>query len=107
MPQDTPFEVIEHTADVGIIAYGSTLEDLFENAARGMFSLMAELGTVRAREERQLAVSAEDWEGLMAAWLSELLYYVDAEGLLLSRFQIERLQPFALHARVAGEPIDP
>ena len=36
-----PFELIDHTADVGIKVWGSTLTELFENAAKGMFSVIA------------------------------------------------------------------
>ena len=34
---------MDHTADVGIRAYGASLEELFENAAAGMFSLITDL----------------------------------------------------------------
>ena len=37
------YEEIEHTADVGIRAYGRDLDELFVNAAEGMFSLIADL----------------------------------------------------------------
>ena len=35
-----PYEVFEHTADIGLQAYGSTLSELFIHAAQGMESLM-------------------------------------------------------------------
>ena len=38
-----PFEILEHTADVGIVAHGGSLAELFANAATGMFAIMAEL----------------------------------------------------------------
>ena len=41
------FELIEHTADVGLVAYGKTLAEAFANAAYGLFSIIAELDTVR------------------------------------------------------------
>ena len=37
-----PYEILEHTADVGIKAYGRTLPELFVNAARGMIALALE-----------------------------------------------------------------
>ena len=39
-----PFEFIDHTADVGIKAWGATLTELFENSAKGMFSVIAKEG---------------------------------------------------------------
>jgi len=59
------YRLIEHTADVGLIAYGSTLAEAFGNAAYGMFSIIAELGTVRETESRQLEVNDNDLEGLL------------------------------------------
>src|SRR2546427_11618411 len=59
------YEEIEHTADVGIRAYGSTLDELFANAAEGMFSLVADLGSVKAVGEFQVRVRAEGPRTLM------------------------------------------
>jgi len=103
---EEPFEIIEHTADVGIVAHGSSLEELFANAASALFALMVELTGVEERQQRRIAVSAQDWGGLLVSWLSELLYYVDAEELLFRRFQIQELEPFRLVAQAFGETID-
>jgi SHS2 domain-containing protein len=100
------FEVFEHTADAGIVAYGSDLRELFANAAMGMFSLMVDLKGVDEREERQIAVTGRDLEGLLVNWLSELLYYLDAEGLLFRRFEVEEVDGGRLRAKAFGEPID-
>jgi len=82
------------------------LNELFANAALGMFSLMAELGGVREREQRQIELTARDVQGLLVNWLSELLFYVDAEEMLFSRFEIDELSDTRLRARAWGERID-
>jgi SHS2 domain-containing protein len=101
-----PYEVIEHTADVGLVVRGATLAELFSNAALGMFAIMAELTGVEERTERSLELEGSDWEGLLVKWLSDLLFFLDAEELLFSRFQIDLLEPYRLRARAYGEPID-
>lgn len=101
-----PFEILEHTADAGIVAHGEGLAALFENAALGMFSLMADLDTVRPDEERRLEVDARDLEALMVLWLTELLYYLDAESILFSRFEVADVSETRLRARAWGERID-
>ena len=101
-----PFEILEHTADVGIVAHGGSLVELFANAATGMFAIMAELEDVRQTEERRIEVEARDHEGLMVRWLTELLYYLDAEELLFSRFVVEEVSETRLRARAFGERID-
>ncbi|MCH7485246.1 MAG: archease, partial [Chloroflexi bacterium] len=74
-----PFELIEHTADAGIVAHGATLAELFQNAAAGMFSLMVAPETVLSDVRREITVEARNVEGLLVSWLVELLFYVDAE----------------------------
>ena len=102
-----PFEVLEHTADAGIVVHGADLPELFANAAVGMFTLMADLSDVREAEEREITVEARDMETLLVRWLTELLYYLDAEEMLFKRFEIQELSERALRARAFGERIDP
>ena len=101
-----PFEVFEHTADVGIVAHGADLRALFANAAQGMFSLMADLSGVEEREQRSIEVEARDRDGLLVSWLTELLYYLDAEEMLFRRFEIDELSETKLRGRAFGERID-
>src|SRR5256885_13017328 len=76
------YEEIEHTADVGIRAYGSTLNELFANAAEGMFSLIADLDSVKPVGAVEVLLAAEDVETLLLRWLSELLYIHETQHLL-------------------------
>lgn len=101
------YRLIEHTADVGLIAYGSTLAEAFGNAAYGMFSIIAELGTVRETESRQLEVNDNDLEGLLFEWLNSLIYFFDVEMLLLKRFEISNLAENRLKAMCYGEKYNP
>ena len=100
-----PFEVIEHTADTGIRAFGATAAEAFENAAAGMFSLLAEPETVDDRLEFPVKVEAEDRETLLVEWLNELLYIYESNGVLLKRFLVERLSDTALAGKAYGEAI--
>lgn len=99
------FEEIDHTADVGIRAYGATPEELFANAAAGMFSLVVDLETVKSVGEVEVQVAAEDLPGLLVKWLSELLFVHETQRLLFSAFDI-RLNDTALRGHARGERID-
>jgi SHS2 domain-containing protein len=101
------YRLIEHTADVGLIAYGNSLAEAFGNAAYGMFSIIAELRTVREIESRHLEVSDNDLEGLLFEWLNSLIYFFDVEMLLLKRFEISKLAENRLKAICYGERYDP
>ena len=100
------FRIFEHTADSGIIAYGRDVKELFESAAYGMFATMVNLNGVAERDERLVRVEARDLEGLMVGWLTELLYYVDAQELLFRRFEISEVDDTHVVARAFGEKID-
>jgi len=91
---------------VGVIAYGADLRELFANAALGLFSLMVETSGVREAEVRKVEVTGHDLETLLVRWLTELLYYLDADQLLFSRFEIEEITGTSLRARAFGEHID-
>ena len=100
------YELIEHTADIGLKARGKTLAEAFANAALGMFSLVAELKNVGEKESRQFEVKADDIEGLLFEWLNSLLYYFDVDMLLFRRFDIMDFEDTRLAATCYGEQYD-
>ena len=100
------FDIIEHTADAGIVAYGADLKEAFANAAYAMFTFIAELDSVREEVCRQIEVRAEDQESLIVSWLNELLYLFDVESIIFKRFEIKELNDNSLQAEGYGEPVD-
>lgn len=102
-----PFETVEHTADVGIVAYGRDLPELFANAARGMLHFMISPEQVRAVSPRPLVVEADDLEGLLVAWLNELLVVLNGDGFLPAEFRVSAVTPRRVEATLEGEPVDP
>ena len=106
MPVPKDFEILEHTADTGIIAYGKDLKQAFANAASGLFSLITELESVNEVLERDIEASAADRDSLLVAWLNELIYIFDTEYILFKRFDITRLSQRHLVARAYGERVD-
>jgi SHS2 domain-containing protein len=100
-----PFEVIEHTADIGIIARGSDLPALFSNAASGMLSLLIEVDTLRPDTTREIRLEAVDMETLLVQWLNELLYIIYTEKLVLFKFDI-LIEENRLEAKCGGQKVD-
>ena len=101
------YRILEHTADVGIEAWGESAPEAFAAAAEAMYSLVARRRRVRERVEREVAVEGRDAEGLLVNWLLELLYITEVEGLVFRRFQVHELSPAGLRATAFGEPFDP
>ena len=102
------FEFVDiTTADVAFVAYGENLNELFANAALAMFEVMINTKQIEPKEERIIEVDGFDLESLMFNWLNELLYFVDAENLAFSEFEVEIDEKnFKLKAKCRGEFID-
>ena len=98
------FEILDHTADIGIIVHGENLKALFENAGEAFFHLITDLRKVRRRTERRIDIGGESLDRLMVDWLSELLYLHDVENLLFKGFKVESVGEDGLKAMVKGEP---
>lgn len=108
MSQRPSYHEIEHTADVGFELTAPDLKSAFETAAAAMFDLICDLDTVGDGICRRVRVGARDadLENMMVRWLTELLYLLEAEGLLLSYFDVRKLESDVIEAGVAGEPVD-
>lgn len=99
------------TADVAFEAYGDSLEGLLSEAWSATLGLMVEdPGRLKKQERRRVSVESENPELLLFELLGELLYYKDAEGLLLALEDCELERPgdrYRFNATAQGERIDP
>lgn len=100
------YEIIDHVADVGILAHGKTLEELFENAAFGMFEIFADLSNVEDKTALQIELEAENLEELFIAWLRQLHYLHETKHLIFRSFSVAFPGDFTLKGRVSGESYD-
>ena len=82
------YEIIEHTADVGIKAYGKNISVAFENAAKGMFDIITDESEIEPIGEYEIHLRAEDLEQLLVDWLSELLFLNSAKNLVFCFFKV-------------------
>lgn len=100
------FEFFDHTADVGIRAWGKTLEEAFENSALAVFEVMTDTTKVERRERREVTVEGYDLENLLYRWIESLLFYYDTELLLFSAFKVT-IEGLSLRGEALGEKFDP
>jgi len=77
------FEEIAHTADLQIIAYGTTLEELFTNAGKGMYQVIGALPGGASIKSTSISFKENDLESLLIAYLQELLYLADHGSMAL------------------------
>jgi SHS2 domain-containing protein len=102
-----PYEIVDHTADLAFRVRAGSLKELFEEAARSLFSeILDSVDTVRPREKEAVVIDAPNREELLVEWLRELLFRFDAEGKVYSRFKVE-ISDAKLKGEVYGEELDP
>ena len=99
-----PYELIDHTADVVIKAYGKNISEAFENAAKGMFDIITDSSEIESVGQYDIHLEAPDLEQLLVDWLSELLFLNGAKNLVFGFFKVELDEEKShLSARVFGE----
>jgi SHS2 domain-containing protein len=101
------FKLIEHTADIGLIAYGQDLAEAYANAAYGLFSIITDLRKVRSTESRTVELQEKGPEDLLFEWLNHLIYLFDAEQLIFKRCDIREFDGRKLKVVCHGEKVDP
>lgn len=100
------FELIEHTADIGIRARGHDLKELFGNAALGMLSIMVDPSTVHGFQRVEIHTEAADFESLFIEFLSEILFLFETRRFVPSSVQVLDMMKYELNALLIGEPLD-
>ena len=104
MMTNKPFEYIEHTADAGMYVTGDSQKSLFENAAQGLFEMMAVVDTIDETTSVDLTINADSLEYLLVAWLDELVFQHETAELFFKRTEIARINESELIAKAYGEP---
>ncbi len=107
------YEFIEHLSDIGIEVKAGSPEELFENAALGMFSIMYDLKDVEVKEKVEVSVKGKrgtDIEELLISWLEKLLYVFETRKILLCKFEITDIEIAKsikfVSAFIYGEKVD-
>lgn len=103
---DRRFEITDHTADIGITAYGKDFGELMANAAYGLLTLIVEPETVNSTITRKIELEERDDIALLVEWLNTLLYELDVNRLLFKEFDIVVSGETRLSAVCRGEKLD-
>jgi len=100
------FEILEHTADIGIRVHAPSWEDLFSASALALQSVYLHATTIEPRNEYAMSASGEDREALLVNWLNEMIYLLDGRRVVVSRIDVTAPDEFAIQANAWGEPLD-
>ncbi len=97
------YEIIDHTADIGLRVYGKDLKELFKNSALGMFEIITDLKNVKPQTSLTIELGAVNREELLINWLRELLYQYNTQEILFKEFEIEKITDNRINAKARGE----
>ena len=87
------FEEISHTADWSARIWAQDLPALFAESARAMNTLAGTVTDKGPRLKRTFESEAPDAEGLLVAFLSELVYCQEQENLMFDTFELNIEEP--------------
>ncbi|MDP3966612.1 MAG: archease [archaeon] len=79
------FKFLSHTADLKFRVYGKTIEEIFENSSRALFSSICE-EKIKNKKKIKIKVSGKDYLNLLYNFLEELLFLIDSKDFFVSEF---------------------
>jgi len=100
------YEYLDHTGDLGLRVQGGSLQELFTNAAHGLFETIAVLDTIDSVAQVKVCIEAESLADLMVVWLDELIFAHEVEGIFFKQVDILELSEMQLSAVAYGEQVD-
>jgi len=101
------YQIIDHTADLGIIVEGTDEKNLFIRAAQAMTDLMVEGDISKKTVIKDVLVEGEDLPDLMVRWLGEVLYLFDGEKLIVNSIEIKSISPITLKSTLTLTSFEP
>ncbi len=102
MPQQLPFNFLDHTADIKIQINGSTLNEIFENTVRAVAHYINSGSPITSKKGKVIEVQGTDTHSLLANFIDELLYLIDAEHFVPAKASV-LLRGNNLKAEVFGD----
>jgi len=101
------YQIIDHTADLGIIVEGTDEKNLFIRAAQAMTDLMVEGDISKKTVIKDVSLQGEDFPDLMVRWLGEILYLFDGESLIVNSIEIKSISPTKLKSTLTLSSFEP
>lgn len=101
------YEHFDHSGDVGVRAWGDSLDMALSDLALGMYALVAAPGSVEDHEEEHVLVERDTLEDTIVAWLNELIYLMDAHGFMGCVVDVNEATENRIESSISGEEFDP
>ena len=99
----SPYQLFDHTADIGITIRADTAEKIFVDAAGAMFDIITDTHRIKPKIQIEIKQEAESYDELLVGWLGELLYQYSVRGIVFKEFSVQELSPKAIRALCWGD----
>ncbi len=102
------YDFFETTGDVGILVYGRSLNELFQNGGLGLFDIITDVKEI-IEIEKDVELKCDSLERLFINWLNELIFLFDAEGFVARKINVnvsQKNEIFSLDAKLMGYYFD-
>lgn len=110
MPASFQFLEDVALADLAFEAEGDSVQEVFEAASNAVIEAMVDPQTVGATWERRVEQVDSDLAALLFDWLSDVVYWKDAAGVVFSRTVLSLTHEgdrWTLAGTLIGEPVNP
>jgi protein archease len=105
----TRFRYLDHVTDAIIEAYGSSLDEAFENSAKGLVNTMIDLEQITPGQEYEIVAKGYDVKSLLYDWLEKVMLGLLIDNMALSDFKVkisENNGNYFLKGIAKGEVLD-
>jgi SHS2 domain-containing protein len=105
----TGFRYLDHMTDAIVEAYGSSLDEAFENSAKGLINTMIDLKQISPDQEYEIIATGYDLKSLLYDWLEKVMLGLLIDNIALSDFKVkisERNGNYYLKGLTKGEALD-
>lgn len=100
------YKTIPTTADIGIMAWGRDLPELFAHAACAVLSIIAYTSNIRRKTALEFEAKGSDLEELLVNWLNEIIFLHEARELVFADVKVLEFTEFSIKGCLLGEAID-
>lgn len=98
------YKFLEHTADIKIKLFGSSLSNVFENAALAVSEFLSRGEKIKNQKVKKIKIKGEDYESLMYGFLDELVYLLDAKYFVVAKAKVKiDKKLFVLEGKLFGD----
>ena len=103
MVKELRFKFLEHKADAKFKAFGKTLNQKFENAAKAMTSILTE-DKIKLKTKKIIKIKGIDQKNLLYNFLEELLFLIDTKSFIPGKIKV-KIKDLTLEAELQGDKI--